>query len=230
MPRVRITATMRRHDLIRVQPRCWGVMLERRPELRNLPLVEDWALKGWPVIVRRRTHADAADITPAALPLPPCFDKRRISFSLPAGTAIEPMPPVLLEDASAAAISTWQAAIAALLALGRDADTQPRVYGSLLWQHLTGLPYLTATSDLDLLWHVENAATATALITALSRIEASAGVRIDGELQLPNEAEVSWREFASSVAYGQDCVLVKTMQAVTLRSVANLFEPRPCST
>ena len=58
----------------------------------------------------------------------------------------------------------WRPVIAALLDLGDAVGIAPRVFGGLLWEHATGLPYLTAQSDLDLLWSSSDERTAAVLV------------------------------------------------------------------
>ena len=94
---------LRRHDLLRAEPLAWDAMLRCHPGLGNLPLVAGWALREWPVIVRRRMTGDIADHIPAALPLPPVYGKRRLAFSFSSGSAVAALPPVLLRDAARAA-------------------------------------------------------------------------------------------------------------------------------
>ena len=143
---------LRRHDLVQVELAAWDAMLRCHPALLDLPLVPDWARRGWPVIVRRRMVGDCVDGVPAALPLPPCHGKRRLAFSFSTGAAVIALPPVLLCDAARSAPVKWQPIISALLDLGEAIKIPPRVFGALLWEHTTGLPYLSAQSDLDLLW------------------------------------------------------------------------------
>jgi phosphoribosyl-dephospho-CoA transferase len=96
------------------------------------------------------------------------------------------------------------------------------VFGALLWEHATGLPYLTAKSDLDLLWSISDERTAALLVERLLKIEAEGPVRLDGELELPDGAGVNWRELArNSDQHSQ--VLVKTMGGVEVRNKAGLF-------
>jgi phosphoribosyl-dephospho-CoA transferase len=133
---------LRRHDLLRAEPTAWGAMLRCHPGLADLPLVADWALREWPVIVRRRMASDITDDVPAALPLPPVHGKRRLAFSFSSGAAVVALPPVLLRDAARAAPAAWHPVIAALLDLGEAVGVTPRVFGALLWEHATGLPYL----------------------------------------------------------------------------------------
>jgi phosphoribosyl-dephospho-CoA transferase len=213
---------LRRHDLVQVEPAAWDAMLRCHPALLDLPLVADWARLGWPVIVRRRMVGDCVDGVPAALPLPPCHGKRRLAFSFPAGAAMATVPPILLCEAARTTPTAWQSVVAAVLDIGDTVKITPRVFGALLWEHATGLPYLTAKSDLDLLWSVSDESIAVLLVEQLLKLEAEGSVRLDGELELPDGAGVNWRELAhSSDQHSQ--VLVKTMDGVEVRTRARLF-------
>jgi phosphoribosyl-dephospho-CoA transferase len=208
-----------RHDLLRAEPLAWGAMLRCHPGLADLPLVADWALREWPVIVRRRMTGDITDNVPAALPLPPVHGKRRVAFSFSSGAAVVVLPPVLLRDAAQAAPAAWQPVIDALIDLGETVGVTPRVFGALLWEHATGLPYLTAQSDLDLLWSISDDRSAALLVEGLLRLDAEGPVRLDGELELPDGAAANWRELANQ----GDEVLVKTMDRVEVRTKDGLF-------
>jgi phosphoribosyl-dephospho-CoA transferase len=210
---------LRRHDLLQVQPSAWDEMLRCHPGLAEVPLVADWARLDRPVIVRRRMAGDSADGVPAALPLPPSYGKRRLAFSFVSGAAVIALPPVLLRDTAPAAPAAWHSVIAAVLDLGEAAGVMPRVFGAVLWQHVTGLPYLTARSDLDLLWSASDEQTAASLVKGLLRLDADGTVRLDGELQLPDGAAVNWRELAQN----GNQLLVKTMAGVEVRTRASLF-------
>jgi phosphoribosyl-dephospho-CoA transferase len=210
---------LRRHDLLQVEPPAWGAMLRSHPGLADLPLVADWALREWPVIVRRRMAGDVADDVPAALPLPPVHGKRRLAFSFSSGAAVVALPPVLLRDAARTAPAPWHPVITALLDLGEAVGVTPRVFGALLWEHATGLPYLTARSDLDLLWSISDEWSAALLVEGLLRLDAVGPIRLDGELELPDGAAVNWRELATQ---GGE-LLVKTMDGVEVRTRAALF-------
>ena len=218
---------MRRHDLLLVDQPAWQAMLDDHPRHATLPLVAGWAAEQWPVIVRRRTDGDAASVIPAALPLPPCYGKHRVGFSLRSSQGVTAYPPVLLLDAAREAPSEWQTMIAALVSLGGQVGAAPRVFGALLWQHVTGSPYLTERSDLDLLWSVSDHATAAMLLAGLQRLDAQGPVRLDGELELPGGGGVNWREMALSAERGCGEVLVKTMHGVRACHVAGLFAMAP---
>ena len=213
---------LRRHDLLRPDPAAWDAMLRHRPGLAEVPLVAEWAQLGRPVIVRRRLPGDGAGDVPAALPLPPSQGKRRIAICFPPGAGLTALPPVPLRDAATAAPAAWRKVIATLVAVGESAAITPRVFGALLWQHATGLSYLTPRSDLDLFWPVAHEAAAASQVQALIRIDAAAPVRLDGELVLPDGAGVQWREFIQ--ADGPTAtLLVKTMNGVEARRREELF-------
>jgi phosphoribosyl-dephospho-CoA transferase len=115
--------------------------------------------------------------------------------------------------------AAWQRVIAVLLDLGEAAGIKPRVFGALLWQHVTGLSYLTAQSDLDLLWSISDERSAVSLVKGLLRLDAEGPVRLDGELELPDGAAVNWRELAQN----GNQLLVKTVNGVEVRTRASLF-------
>jgi len=214
---------LRRHDLLRADPAAWDAMLRCHPGLGDLPLVADWARLRRPVIVRRRIAGDSLDSVPAALPLPPCHGKLRLAFSFPSDAAVVALPPVPLRDAVQGAPVKWQPVLAALLDLGEALETTPHVFGALLWQHTTGLLYLTARSDLDLLWSISDERSVALLVAGLLEIDASSPVRLDGELELADGAGVNWRELAQTGANTIAEVLVKTMDGLEVRTRAGLF-------
>ena len=218
---------LRRHDLLRAEPAAWRAMLRGHPSVAELPLLADWARLGRPVIVRRRMASDVSDSVPAALPLPPCHGKLRVAFSFSSGAAVIALPPVSLCDAVHSAPAKWKPIISALLDLGETLKISPRVFGALLWEHTTGLPYLHAQSDLDLIWSVSDAQTAQLLVERLRRLDAESPVRLDGELQLPDFAGVNWRELAQNNDDERSQVLVKTMDGVEVRTKDGLFRSAP---
>ena len=141
---------------------------------------------------RRAACGDAAGLVPLGLPLPPSLGKQRLAFAVSPDAIVSDTLPPLLADAQRSAPRSWQPTIAAILALAPET----RCFGSLAWDYLTGLPYLSATSDLDLIWAVADAAEA-ARLTSLSDIDAAAPMRLDGELVTATGLAIQWREWAS---------------------------------
>lgn len=154
-----------------------------------------------------------------ALPLPPCCGKLRIPTQLAAEDVLARRDPVALRAVREEVPSSWREAVDGLLAVAEQTGVEPRVFGSVLWQSLTGLPYLSPTSDLDLLWPVHDRERADHLTRLLAAKENTSAVRFDGELLLPDGGGVQWREWKDSPCE----VLVKNLAGVRLCATANLF-------
>lgn len=157
------------------------------------------------------------------LPLPPRDGKRRIGLALPP-EAVRPRPPVALSEARGVCPGPWEATLAEVTALGEEHGLAPRPFGSLLWQSLTGLPYLSETSDLDLLWPVA-AAVPCGLLDGIAAVEARAPMRLDGEILLPGGGGVNWRELREAAP--GDAVLVKYRDRLLLREAASILAGEP---
>jgi phosphoribosyl-dephospho-CoA transferase len=131
--------------------------------------------------------------------------------------SVEPAPELAtLRDA---APETWRATIDALGAIARRHRVSCRAFGSVAWQGLTGLPYLSARSDLDVLFDLPQAIDVPraldALLTDLAACAASAPMRIDGEVIRRDGAGANWQELHA--ARGE--VVVKTASDVVLAPV-----------
>ncbi|MBB4396301.1 malonate decarboxylase holo-[acyl-carrier-protein] synthase [Bradyrhizobium sp. ERR14] len=196
-----------RHSMVKASASAWTAVMNRYPELASEPIVAGWADAGRPLIVRRPACSDTADLVPLGLPLPPSHGKRRIAVSLAAADIVASAPPPLLADAAAVAPEAWQATIEKLVRL----LPETRSYGSLAWQHLTGLPYLTDSSDLDLLWPLSSVRQPASLLSDIAGIAKQAPMRLDGEIVGP-AGGVQWRELTGTDA---DEVLVKGSTGVT---------------
>ena len=214
----------RRHDLLRVEPRAWSGVLAAHPRLAALPPVARWAACGWPLIVRRHLPGDDPGLIPAGLPLPPASGKRRVAVQLCPEDVRERLPPVTLRGVREETPLSWRGTVEALLELADETGVEPRVFGSLLWQRLTGLAYLSAGSDLDLLWPVADPETAARLVRGLAGIERNSPVRCDGEMLLPDGGGVQWREWQGSPTE----VLVKTAAGVRLCATRDVFPTAAC--
>lgn len=206
----------RRHDLVRVAPETWARHLDARPDLQGVPHLATWARFDRPLIVRRYHPSEDREAVPLGLPLPPADGKRRIGFALPADD-LEPFPAPSLADVAEAVPTAWRPSIDALILLGARHGIVPRPFGALLWQALTGLAYLTPTSDIDLLWPVADWLP-PGLLGEMADIAANAPMRLDGEVILPDSAGIHWRELHEAREGGE--VLVKHRDRLEMRPVA----------
>ncbi|KVL49049.1 malonate decarboxylase holo-[acyl-carrier-protein] synthase [Burkholderia territorii] len=207
---------LRRHTLVTLTAAGWRAACARDPALAADPLVQAWAAHGWPLIVRRASPDEAdARCVPLGLPLPPSAGKRRIALNVSAD-AVESVGPLpTLADVLVTAPDAWHATLRELDALGLRCGVQGRVFGSLAWQALTGERYVSASSDLDIVFPLPGAASLAVLLDGLAAIDARAPMRIDGELVRDDGAGVNWRELHARLPE----VAVKTAIAVELMSV-----------
>jgi phosphoribosyl-dephospho-CoA transferase len=202
---------MRRHDIAFVRPSGWRRLLQARSDLAADPLVGPWVEKRRPLVVRRTMPGEASGV-PLGLPLPPSAGKRRLAFVMRRDDVAASYRPPPLRLARWAAPSAWQPTLEALGELAAAHGIDLRIFGSLAWQILTGLGYLTKGSDLDLLLNVSRHTDLAGLTTDLAAIEAQAPMRVDGELVRGDGAAVNWREFHA----GSHEILVKTVRSVGL--------------
>ena len=206
-----------RHDLVFVSPAGWRAMLVTRGDLAADALIARWPDEGWPTIRRRALPGEPVGVA-LGLPLPPSAGKKRVSFLLQTDDILAIARPPLLNAVRASAPRVWWPTLDRLGELALRHSVQARVFGSLAWQTLTGLDYLTALSDLDLLLDVRQDTNLGRLTADLAAIEAESPMRLDGELMRDDGAAVNWRE----VHAGAGEVLVKHLNGIGLLD-RNLF-------
>lgn len=198
-----------RHRLVRLAPTAWAALLASRADLADEPLLDGWADRGWPLIVRRCTPGEvstmASDV-PVGLPLPPSAGKRRIALQVQADdiVSVEGLPQ--LGEVIDSAPPAWRTTLHRLTVVGDRFGVQTQVFGSLAWQWLTGLAYVSEHSDVDLVWTLPRRAMLDDFLAALADIDAVAPMRVDGELLRADGAGANWRELNCASAD----VLVKT--------------------
>ena len=183
-----------RHQMVWVEPSAWEAVLQEHGALDADPLIRNWAANGWPLVVRSRTCEEQAQLLPAGIPVPPAHGKKRYAFRIDADLVIRAEEPPLVALAATVAPRSWRSSISAVAEL--NAGT--RCFGSLCWEYLTGLSYLTPESDLDLLWQVASEPEADQLGRGIAQIDGRSPTRIDGEFITPAAAGIQWREWHSA--------------------------------
>ncbi|HEL3782653.1 TPA: malonate decarboxylase holo-[acyl-carrier-protein] synthase [Stenotrophomonas maltophilia] len=179
------------------------------------PRLADWFAQGLPAIVARRAADDADPRLRLGVPLPPAEGKLRLALRVPAHDVLRTAPPPALQTVlESDLVQDWQRPLQALQDIAAA-----RVFGAFAWQHLTGLHYVHARSDIDLLWRIDTIAQADALVVRLQQWEAEHGRRVDGELCLADGGAVNWREYAG----GSRQVLVKRLHGAALETRERLF-------
>lgn len=204
-----------RHNIVRVDATHWRTALAAPLTKQHAGLVDAWFALGHPAVVRRSGEEEtrAAWTVALGIPLPLSNGKLRIPLLLAADAIVTIEPPPILESAISSAPVAWHGALRELDTAGKNEGIAFSVYGSLAWQYLTGERYVTEGSDIDLLWKPLNQRQAERGLALLSRWERNSGLRADGELRLPDDSCVSWRELLTA----QRTVLVKHERWVALR-------------
>jgi len=210
MPFVLSETDYRRHQLVSISQEAWQNLVDMRDDLKD-PVIANWAARERPLIIRRACPQEPAGV-PLGLPLPPSMGKRRISVVINETCILSSRPPPSLAEVLSDAPHQWREALTFLQSKAIENKWDIRVFGSLAWQWLTGLPYLNATSDLDVLLTCHSRTDALAQADLLAELEAMAPIPIDGELVLPDGDAVNWRE----IHLGQEELLMKSMTAARL--------------
>ena len=213
LPSLRRDWRPQRHQLVSVFPAAWDTLLASRDDLAREPLVRDWARNHWPLIVRRPVPGEEGGLT-LGLPLPPSAGKRRIAVQLPPEGIHSVMRLPGVAEVFESAPGAWHASLRELLALATKYGVTTGVFGGLTWQWLTGLPYLSPGSDIDIAWELPRRDRLERFLQALADVDARAPMRLDGELVRADGAGVNWRELYT----GDADVALKTVADVALYS------------
>jgi len=200
---------LRRHALV------W---LSHAPEAAHEPersLVERWHAGGRPFVVcRRRSHrGDLSLGFCSPYPGAPERRPRRVAaHALRTQVLRADRPPALEEVARCHPAAGHADALSRLAAAAASAGLDVRVFGSWMWQALTGEPHVRASSDLDVLIEVSSAPEAERAVAFLEREARELPFAIDGELSVPGLGELHWREYRGDGAE----VLLKSVADVRL--------------
>lgn len=205
-----------RHSLAWLSAQGWrDAIAAAAPE--HAGALRQWQRAGHPCIVRRRDAAAGVDVVCLGVALPPAADGRKPRIALRVNGADvarsrTPLPLAAVLDMPALP-AAWRAPLAALLDDARDAGIELRVYGSAALQALTGLAYLRAGSDIDVLFQPAGTAQLRDGVALLARH--TARLPLDGEIVFPSAQAVAWKEWHAAGA-SQARVLAKLADGVRL--------------
>ena len=177
-----------------------------------------WFAAGRPGIVRRPCVSDAGDIC-LGIPLPPAEGKLRISCEVAESAILEVTEPPTLAACLARAPVLHRESLNALHDRLNGAGISANVVGSLAWETITGLAYLTNNSDVDLLFMVNGRSEFERLDRVLADWYSPTAGKYDLEIMLPNGNGFLWKEYRQS----RTKMLVKGNSTVFLASLEQLF-------
>lgn len=153
--------------------------------------IRDWASRGRPFVARRIQGAERIGHVALGLQLPGP-DRRRIAFEAPRAAITGHERPLPLAEALASFPHPLGGRLRWLDAAAGLIGCPLRLYGSYAWQAVTGEPYATPQSDIDLLFNPANRYQLDAMLGVLGDFRP--GARLDGEAIFPGGWGVSWRE------------------------------------
>ena len=203
-----------RHELLWLSADGWEAALRAAAPAERAPIAR-WRDRDWPAVVRRREVGCLPDEVCAGIALPPdeAGIKLRIGLRVPHATVRRAQAALPLRHAIDAAPAAWRSGLEQL-----DAVVPLQIYGSLALQSLTGLGYLRAGSDIDVLLRPASGDQLEHGMRAL----AACPLPLDGEVVFPNGAAVAWKEWHAA---GQGArVLTKSAATVRLAARAELVE------
>jgi phosphoribosyl-dephospho-CoA transferase len=214
-----------RHTLVWIRPECRAAVAAQVADDGMRTQVAAWLDADRPLVVaRQQCSGTPSNSIAVGLALPPAQGKRRIALRVAAHDIERHIPPLLFADALAHAPVAWQSSLADLHDAAMNLDIELRVFGSLAWQALSGLQYLTPQSDIDLLWHPLSNTQLQQGIALLARWEQDHGLRADGEVLFGINSAVSWREWATLKSGDDQRVLVKRASSAELVAAGELLE------
>ena len=219
-----------RHSLVWLEPSGWQ-RVHASTTQHGVPIrdaLARWQAADWPLVVRRAAPAQLAGQVAIGIALPPDSPHGtgpRIGAIVEAGDIRRSSAPLMLANVLAQAPAHWRAALLALHLEWSEALPPLQVYGSLAWQHLTGMPFLRESSDIDLLF---TPADRHALARGVSLLcTHAASLPLDGEIVFPSGAAVAWKEWHQAAGTSRPApsamVLAKAPAHVALVSCISLL-------
>lgn len=216
----------RRHDLVWLDETRWRGALRSPLGDVALAAIDAWFSSGRPAVVRRDDDAGSYGLS-LGVALPLTHTVRKLPLQVDAGVVRRTTPPLELVTVIASAPSSWRSELASLAAGANAIGVDLRVYGSLVWQHVSGEPYVTPASDVDLLWRVADQARLEEMLEYLVQWQSTSGLTADGELLLDDDTAVAWKELLRRPRQ----LLIKRSSGVELRAyreALSLIAPSPC--
>ncbi len=226
-----------RHDLVYLSAAGWQ-QIKQQLASADLEMAGQWERADWPAIVRRdepvggqadearsaEHYSDKMVSVGIALPPRPDGSKRRVALRIAASHISSLQKPVKLGYAASSAPPLWRQGLGALDAQAKKLGIALQVFGSLAMQSLTGLSYLHADSDIDILFSPVSAAQLQSGLGLLA--DFSRRLPLDGEVQFPDARAVAWKELSAYSANSGMAgmrVLTKSLHQVALLPISVLL-------
>lgn len=207
-----------RHQLVWLTDAAWQGVLSRNWDAQAQAILRHWQGQQLPLVVSSQRQAQQPHSISLGLPAPLQWERRRLALEVVEdGIARRGSFPLLSETvlphSHAAQLQDLLQHVAAL-------QVPLQVYGSFGWQHISGLPCVRDSSDLDLLAHVPDLGLAGQVVWLLQGL--TLPWRVDGELLFPNGWALAWREYAQLIGGKVEQVLVKERSGAQMCNMVEL--------
>jgi phosphoribosyl-dephospho-CoA transferase len=196
----------------------WGVHLTSPLAPPARAALVDWFARGRPAMVRRRDPGDGPGVA-LCVTLPASRWLASIRFTTGRVAVARMAPPASLAEVIPGAPPGWHRSLLDLDRAATDAGVPLSVTGPLAWQHVTGEPYVSDRSSVDLLLRPRTRLQLEKVMALLRVREDGDGPRLDGEVHLGWDGAVSWRDLAS----GRRRVLVRGIEREAIVEVERLL-------
>jgi phosphoribosyl-dephospho-CoA transferase len=187
-------------------------------------VVTEWVAEGLPFVSARQPGSDTGDTRCSlGLTLPPPATRQRVSLLVPPTAIIKVSEPLEMARALDVVDHHCRELLRKITRVSYAAGMTPHVYGSLMWQAVSGKRYMTETSDLDILFCCHGAFDSAGLLAALEGMDGSLP-RLDGEILAPTGWAAAWRELAAAAKLGGNgTVLAKSDNGVKLLPLTDFW-------
>jgi len=193
---------LHRNTLVWLTSKAWTAVHAQDWEAPVQDLLRYWQTCQFPWVVAHQRPGVTPGEVCLGLPAPQHWGRRRLGTQVALdGIARQGQFPVLGEVAGS---HLWGIPAASWLTRSTGLSAQVRVYGSYGWQHMTGMPYVRAGSDLDLSVQVSDLPTAMRALDWLAQAGETSDtghaalhrlpMRVDGEIVFFNGGALAWRE------------------------------------
>ena len=219
-----------RHSLVWLDAEGWRAVLAQTPACFHADVIR-WGEADWPLTVRRQDAGCSSDQLCLGVALPPLLngDKIRLPFRVAQSVIIRSRPPLLLSHIAPGLPQRWRDAAIRLYEAAQQSGNSVQVFGSAAMQSITGLAYLHAASDLDLLLQPSTLQQLADCVQLFRTFDQQ--LPLDGEIIFGATVAVALREWCNAADQeGGFRVLVKQAAGVALMQKDALISLLECPT
>ncbi|MGP5209470.1 malonate decarboxylase holo-[acyl-carrier-protein] synthase [Psychrobacter alimentarius] len=210
---------MHRHDLVYLQPKEAFTLLNASVPLSVIQAVDHMIEARQPFTVCRQNTAHVSKVATSHIEN---HCKYRLALELSAPPQITTLP-LALETVIPSLPKNLQEQTRSFVRQCRDLKADAYVYGSFANQYFTNLPFVTPTSDLDILIIVHEMDRLAELLIKIETFKqfalSVANLRVDGEVRLHGQKDVSFNELIHAVVSDIPTVVIKTLHEVELQTI-----------